>query len=81
MSNKAKVLPQLAHIGSWANLIEGLVLLTELDTFPRCGHSASAQEACVAFPWSWIRCGIQGFAADLQVRRSTVVQRFDQEKL
>ena len=81
MSNKAKVLLQLAHIRSPANLIEGLVLLPELDTFPRCGYSTSAQETGIALPRSRIRCGIQGLATDLQVRRSTMVQRFDQEKV
>jgi len=81
MSNKAKVLLRQTHIGGRANLVQGLVLIPEFDTFPRRGYSTSAQEAGVALPWSRIRCGIQGFAADLQVRRSTMVQRFDQEKL
>ena len=81
MSNKAKVLLWLAHIGSRANLTEGLVLLPELDTFPRCGYSTSVQETGVALPRSRICRRIQGLAADLQVRRSTMVQRSDQEKL
>ena len=74
MSNKAKVLSHLARSGSRANPIKGLVLLPELDHFPRCCNRSSTQEAAIAIPWSRVRCRIQGFTADLQVRRSTVVQ-------
>ena len=80
MSNKAKVLPQLAHRGSRTYLIKGLVL-PELDRFPGCCLSTSAQEAAVTIPWSRVCCRIQDLSADIQVWRSTMVQRLDQEKL
>ena len=80
MSNKAKVSSQLTHSGGRANFIKGLVL-HELDHFPRCSLGASVQEDAVAIPWSRLCRGLQDLPANLQVWRSTMVQRLDQETL
>lgn len=79
MSNKAKVVSQPPHSGTRLYLVEGL--LYKLDHFPRRRFSTFIQEAVVALPWSRICCGVQNLTADLQVRRPTLVQRLDQEKL
>lgn len=81
MSNKAKVLFPLSYSDVPTDHVKGLVLRPELDHIPRCRFSTGAQKAAVALPRSWVCSGIQDLAADLQVRRSAMVQRLDQEKL
>lgn len=66
-------------MGAGPNLVEGL--LPELNHFPGRRFSTPAEEIDVTLPWSRIRCRVQDLTADLQVRRSAVVQRLDQKKL
>lgn len=76
MSNKSKVRTPLSVPRTPFDVVfdVGVVLQPLPDHLQGARRRATRQEAAVPVPWSWLRRRLQGYPADIQVRRTAMVQ-------